>query len=586
MAKIVQNAAQAVQTTDQYDLLEILIRRRVAEARGPIFTTDVENLFFRGHFGSKIELGTFLNALPEGRRQHYTCHACRRFFDAYAGLATINGRGEQESLIFHNDQTEYDPSVFVSPAPRFFLQAWAACEARVRKAKVTGVFQSDQSVWGFPETCVRGQAKDGETGVVLYKWSHLSGVPDKSIVFSGKSAGGKFCTAEAAMAEKVEERGMLMRAIAGTSEQHVQQALQILQHDDALRGEKATACGEWFLNLLRTHSDKSRDKRTRENLIWLAVATGPSAWMHVGNSVFGQLVQSLSEGLPAEAAINRWKQMNRPDLYQRPQALPSEGTIRQAEQLVEQMGCADSLRRRYARLEDVLKVVATPFWLPRSAAVEAVEEKKAGGVFDCLKPKSAADSGIDLPTVTVTWEKFRKVALEEAREIEVYTPYHGPYYCMLCAEVPESPPILQWDGLTDVRRNHFSWYLRARSPGVAAEFNLRACEWVRVRAILPQANSWQRPDLFTHLGEGAYFVLEGARETRETGACLFPQIMRKEMYGVRAVLEAYSEKSQPAGREEGDANGICFQKGGAKWEILVRVRTEAGTAKYKIDRWD
>ena len=62
------------------------------------------------------------------------------------------------------------------------------------------------------------------------------------------------------------------------------------------------------------------------------------------------------------------------------------------------------------------------------------------------------------PTVTITWEKFRRTVLGSARKIEFYVPGKEECYtAILTAEDQEAPPIILWD--TEENRNPFSWYV-------------------------------------------------------------------------------------------------------------------------------
>ncbi len=64
----------------EYNTFEALVRERIAKATGPFFTTDAD---------PDSLWATYLDNLPADR-QHYDCHACRRFIQKYGGLVTIS----------------------------------------------------------------------------------------------------------------------------------------------------------------------------------------------------------------------------------------------------------------------------------------------------------------------------------------------------------------------------------------------------------------------------------------------------------------------------------------------------------------
>lgn len=85
--------------------------------------------------------------------------------------------------------------------------------------------------------------------------------------------------------------------------------------------------------------------------------------------------------------------------------------------------------------------------------------------------------------------------------------------------------------------------------------------------------------------KGIFLILDGARETRNAGLALFPEIMRSELHGIRSTIESFSSKGKLEGMEEGSACGLIMQHGGSL-NVRLRVRTKALVADYTIDRID
>lgn len=74
---------------EQYERFERALPEAFAAATadgGPLFTTDASDLF-----------EVFLGALPAERRQHYTCHACRRFLNRFGSVVRIEADGRKRS---------------------------------------------------------------------------------------------------------------------------------------------------------------------------------------------------------------------------------------------------------------------------------------------------------------------------------------------------------------------------------------------------------------------------------------------------------------------------------------------------------
>lgn len=102
-----------------------------------LFTTNVDGLW-------DAYLG---NIVPEAQ-QHYNCNACRHFITRFGGLVTIDENGNTKSALW--DENDVD---------KFFKKSFKAMRTLVEKAKVSGVFISDERILGQPKT--------GE-------WHHLS----------------------------------------------------------------------------------------------------------------------------------------------------------------------------------------------------------------------------------------------------------------------------------------------------------------------------------------------------------------------------------------------------------------------------
>lgn len=514
---------------DPFPALLASVTEHFAKSEGPFFTTDAEGLF---------EL--FLSGLHESIRQTYTCHACRHFFERFGGLVTIGDDGVTHSAIW--------PASANAPWP--FFAALVGVKVAVLKAKVTGVFLSSDTIWGTPETGV---------------WSHL-------YVRNPKPYRRPLLTAGQAMAEKSEERGMLLRGLAEYPRDAVAAALPLLESDSLYRSEKVLGVATW---LIARHDERAatKHKAYRENLTWRAVATAPPGWCHVKTTMISTLLDDIVAGLPFATISRRFADKMHPLQYLRPQAAPSAGQLAEAEKVVAALKSAGSLERRYARLDEVEKL-----WEPRAPTPEA---KPEGGVFAHLRPKNAAPTIAqpDPPAIAITWEKFAREVLPKAERIEYRVPSVGPFVALLTAVNPDAPPILQWD--REDRRNPVSWYVY---PGGSppSQWGLRAGEWAEVSAVALFPHMWSGAPPSSHHGDGAVFLLAGCMDTRESSAGLFPEILRSEYHGIRSAIEAFSRAATPSGREQGNACGVDLRA----WGQPFRVTTASGRLSYRIDRWD
>ena len=500
-----------------------------------LFTTDATDLFT-----------TFLSCLPDSARQHNNCHACRRFFERYAGLVTITPAGEKVPVICGDFKV-----------PPTFYESLRALRKQVRRANVTGVFLSSDPVWGTPE---------------CGGWVHTHVVPDKHLLFKSLTQ-----SAAQAMAQKKEEMMVLSRSVADYQMFTAAQALTALRDGALYRSEKATEAAEWFYNLHESLSNASTGMR-RLNILWRAAAMAPAGYCHVRNNMIGTLLDDIQAELPFETIKRRWAEKMDPLQYQRPQAAPAAGNIAQAEKIVEQLQAAGSLRRRWATLEDIQF-----HWKPKAPA-GALSMEKQDGVFSHLLPKSQPKR-IQPATgkpVTMTWKKFEQTVLPGAISIR-YRALSADNFCgLVTAADPTAPPILQWD--REEERNPVSWYVYSgvQSPDDWGIHN----DFTRVTGICLKPSMWGSKPL-AHQGQGVIFLLDGAKDKRDPGLCLFPEILKAELHPVRSTIEAFSRRGKLDGREQANANGVMFVAGSRTWACELRVVSTLGIESvYRLDRWD
>jgi hypothetical protein len=499
----------------------------------PLFTTnaDAEGLW-------DLYLNNFTDPAD---RQHHTCHACRQFIRRYGGLVTIDSDGRTTSAIWAEDGT-----------PEHFRPAVAAMARAVRRAKVSGVFVSTDRTWGIPRTGT---------------WRHLAVYPPLEMV----TRRGPL-TAWQVMAEKREDYLAVVRALNEFSLPHLETALVLLRSDALYRSEKVLGQAEWLHAL---HVARGCVHGTRSaNVVWRAVATAPAGFAHPRSSMIGTLLEDIAAGKDYDDVSRAFAAKMNPLVYQRPQAAPAAGAIAAAEKIVQELGAAGSLARRFTRVDEI-----EALWRPTPPKGEA----PGGGVFSHLTPKgSAPTAAMRISVQTMTWVKFEREVLPTADRIEIQAPTLGSYAGLVTAVDPDAPPILQWDH--EEQRNPVSWYVWAGgSP--ATQWRLHGGQFYNVPAITLQPSMWGGG--YEHQGKGVLFLIDGAAETREdSGAGLFPEILKAEFRGIRSVIEAYSRHAEIEGMGEPHAAGLMLTADGSSWDAVVRVWSAAGRTLYRLDRWD
>lgn len=404
----------------------------------PEFEESVRNHFNSSVKGNKKLFRTnanglyeaYLNNLPEESKQHYTCNACKGFLNKYGSLVTISENGEIKSALWNEDEV-----------PQFFAESVKAMKEIVLKSKVNNVFSADNKILGHPVT--------GE-------WTHLSVKLPSGLVNTSR-----LLTAGQVMAEKEQDFKMLTNALLTYSLETVEQALALIQSETMYRSDRVLGIAQWFKELIeKRNSMQSSTQKT--NVAWLAVGTAPSGFTHVKSSMIGTLLDDIQDGLSTETVAARFAEKMNPSNYQRSQSAPSENSIFEAEQLVEKLGIANSLQRRYAIIDEI-----PSFLWKNKETIKNTEKRSSNGVFSQLTAKAKTQNNtMTIPSSVMTWEKFKRTILPTADKIEALTDNPNRFMALVTAADNTSENILQWG-------NPFSWYYHG---GVDGEIRRRVEE--------------------------------------------------------------------------------------------------------------
>lgn len=497
-----------------------------AHATSPLFTTDAADLF-----------DLYLDALPADRQIH-TCTACRRFVKEYGALVTITDDGQTIPIMWDR-------------CPDFYRLSVLTLSKAVRRAKVTGPWFSKEPIWGIPHTG---------------SWSHLAVDARNVATFRDRLR-----TPKQVMAAKREDYRTVTMALTDFTPPMLSEALRLFETDSLHRSERFRAPLKWLFDL---HTQRAKAKgKARDNILWLAIATAPDGFCHPRASVIGSLLEDIAAGKRFEDVRASFNAKVGGLVYQRPQVAPAAGNIAAAEKIIEHLGIALSLERRFARLDELVTI-----WKPSPV----FEARSGGGVFRHLAPKEFTSvPSLDIPSITMTWAKFIGI-LPTSEQIDLLVPYgNANFSAFLTAASQTAPPILRWDH--EESRNPVSQYVyHGGSP--ASSWRLHAGAWCVVTGIAKRANMWgDKPS--PHLGDGVTMILQGAVDTRTgQGNALFPEILRDDLHQVRSTIEAYSKRAEITGTEDASACGLAF--GTKDIGAVVRVLSSGRWTNYKIDRWD
>lgn len=537
MQTIVNETMAGNQDADTYHQFIQRINDRFHAIEGPLFQTDATGLY-------EVYLASFGTGSD---RQYHTCSCCQQFIERFGGVAFVNDSGDLVPAFWMPGDT-----------PPQYKGAIDAMAQIVRGSTITMPFLSSERTYGTP---------------VTGPWHHFAVVPSAARVFKGTPLQNAFQAASA----KREDMATVVHALQEYNQTTVATALTLLKGETLANSQAVLGQAQFLADLHAARASvKSGHSGRRQNLTWRAVAMAPAGFCHPRSSMIATLLDDIAAGKSFDQAKAAWAAKMHPLQYMRPQAAPTAGAIAAAERDFEKLGAAPALKRRFARLDDILEKL----WEPKAPAKPAA----VGGVFGSVKAKGTPAPAMSMraPAITITWDKFQRTVLPTADTMEIYVPQQPlTFVAMTTAADPDALPILQWDRAE--RRNPVALYMW-NGGSMPSQFSVQGNQFHKVNAVTLRPHMWFGGG-FDHQSTGAIFIIDGARETRTgAGNALFPVTLKTELHGMRAVIEAYSKGQEMEGREQGDACGLHIGKDGGGAHL--RVTSAGQVSEYKIDRWD
>ena len=476
----------------------------------PLFLVSNDGLF-----------DTFIAGLPPHLRAHYTCNCCRSFFNHFGGLVVVDDEGSLSSPLWDIDAAEP------------FRVAVDELRRAVTTRTIVSAFVTADPIAGTPSS-------NG--------WDHFA------VKLPSSRRHQSFTESPQAAAAKLrEETTMLRRGLAEFPMAVVEKALALATSGTLQRPEKAEPMLRWLLDLhvkLRGLGTTQRDA-----LLWQIAATAPAGFTHVRGGIVGTLLEDVAAGLSTGDIARRWAEKVDPSQYMRAQVAPSAGNLRRAESIIQAMEAAGSLRRRYVTVGDAVETL----WSWKEATPTAASS--SGPVFGHIAAKAKAaptTQPLDLAEVKMTWDKFRRTMLADAENIEYNVSSTMAQFAALVTAVDASaPPILQWDGNADGKRNPVSVYSSTATPSA---WDLTPGAWVPVDFVSPMPYHWNGNSA-ANQKEGILMALRGCRDGKRTsGGGFLPEFLRSELREIRASLDAYARSARVEGVDKAAACGVALMK--------------------------
>lgn len=364
----------------------------------------------------------YLNNFPSSKnpifreRTEHDCSCCRHFIKALGAVVTIKN-GKVISLWDFDITGDdiYEPSV---KAMRQYIHSCAISDAFYTRERRIGT------------QCNRELA-DGR----VFLFDHFyADVPTRFVTDNLSESRGQFR----------DTRNVFKRSLDELSAESVNIVLELIAQGSLYRGEEHKIVLQKF-SAHKTNYD-ILDDAEKEIYVWEHSAEAGMAVGRIRNHSIGTLLVDISEGVDLDTAVRRYENMVAPANYKRPKAIFTKQMLEDAKKTISELGYMDSLKRRYATLDDI--TVNNILFANRDAASRI----KGGDIFE----EMAATIGVDPKRFNKVEEigidAFIQNVLPTAKEIELlFENRLAANMVSLIAPVnKDSKSMFKWD-------NSFCW---------------------------------------------------------------------------------------------------------------------------------
>lgn len=381
---------------------------------------------------------TWNDSFPRGTneifrvRREYDCSCCHSFIKHMGNVVVITPELEVKTIFdFEVSDPKYNT---VLKAMRDYLAG----------KEILDIFVAKPTLYKFGQKTTKELVNDK-----IKTWSHMwFDVPRK---FQSNDPAER-------MGQYRDTKNVFKRSLTEISEDAIDVVLEISRDGALYRGEQYESALNRFKNSMNQYKNIPDNKK--DLYCWLAAGTIGSDVGRIRNTLIGTLLTDLTEGKDLDTAVKSYESKAAPENYKRPKALYTKRMLDDAQKGLTEMGYLDSLRRRFAKLDDVN--VNDILFVNRDAAKRM---KGGNNIFDEMANSIAIDPKKFNKVEEMSIDKFLADVLPTAKNIELFfeNKITRNLVSLIAPEVPDAPSMFKWN-------NPFCW---AYSGNVTDTFNIK-----------------------------------------------------------------------------------------------------------------
>ena len=511
------------------------------------FHPDDDILFYADFINkyNRTPFSYFLEFIPEPFRQYYNCYSCKSFINKYGRLCYIDANtGELISAVWNSYEEEDNP----------FFKFSAFMESAIKDCRVSAIYLNTRNDSILGNATVRGD------------YTHLWIEAPKMIA---RLENPSYCD---------EMHKTFMRHVHSIPRRNIDLTISLLENDVLNRKEKFIEPVKYIKHFLETE-DRITDRNKKYNIGWSwSVYAYDGVW-NIKNSAIGRFMESIEEN-GSEAAIKEFnKTIVNPLKYQRPTKEVTIGGATRANQLFKELNISpSSLQRRFATWNEVKEHA---IWISPSSS--AVDQDNDNDPFSYMIDKSSRpiDKKV-VKNINISKDEFinKILSSKDICGISIYSGsmniINNHIVCLVGPNQQINSPILYYDH--EDQRNPYSWFVLHSGMDLYNAYTYDT----NVVGIIRTPNQWYKEDKSGI--DLTIMVLENANCNLHVNSCLFPELLRKELHEVRAVIEKYSKDHLMYHPDNNEplALGLCIDNLNGTKSIGLKVEYPEYCIVYNI----
>ncbi len=377
----------------------------------------------------------YLDSFPPGtnelfrERREYDCTHCKQFIRAIGGVVAVTDEYKLKSI--------WD----MIPCDDTFKPVFAALSKYVKSHDIFKKFLTCDHVAGVDFNMSQEEI-DGE--MVAVKYNHFYTEIDKKFIFDSSNSAGRKLLINSELAEYTSNMETFERSLNMISKDSVDTVLELIADNSIYKGAEWKEVLTLFRSLMIEYI--RLDCITRKNFCWVkSVQHGPVV-SKIKNHSIGTLLTDISDGVPLDEAVRKYEAIVAPSNYKRPKEIFTKRMLQDAKDLVEELGLTNSLRRRFANIDDIS--INNLLYADRTTKNRINNED----IFDELSNDVASKPKTFDRATEVHIDKFISDILPTCNKVELFLEAdQAANVVSLIAPVDkDSKPLFKWG-------NNFSW---------------------------------------------------------------------------------------------------------------------------------